>query len=93
MSNKAIEQALVVLLPTHAHALPPELIKLASALLVQSRSYSASLKPVEEIARPHVCAEIACKSFTDIPIESDALVVSATDGTAKIGEVRLASRQ
>ena len=61
MSNKAIEQALATLLPTHAHALPPELVNHASALFVQSRSFSDSLKPAEEIGRPHVCAEIAYK--------------------------------
>lgn len=61
MGNKDIEQALVNLLPTHAHALPPELVNHASALLMQSRSYAGGLKAVEEIARPHACAEIACK--------------------------------
>ena len=61
MSNKAIEQALATLLPTHAHTLPVELVNHASALFVQSRSFSDSLKPAEEIARPHVCAEIACR--------------------------------
>ncbi|OJD12228.1 hypothetical protein AJ78_07133 [Emergomyces pasteurianus Ep9510] len=61
MSNKSLEQALANLLPTHAEALPPELVKHASSLLAQSRSYGSSLKPEEEIARPYVCAEIACK--------------------------------
>ncbi|OAX78369.1 hypothetical protein ACJ72_07326 [Emergomyces africanus] len=61
MSNKSLEQALANLLPTHAEALPSELVKHASILLAQSRSYGSSLKPEEEIARPYVCAEIACK--------------------------------
>ncbi|KKZ67189.1 hypothetical protein EMCG_07134 [[Emmonsia] crescens] len=61
MSNKSLEQALANLLPTHAEALPPELVKHASSLLAQSRSYGSSLKPEEEIARPYICAEIACK--------------------------------
>ncbi|EEQ91821.1 uncharacterized protein BDCG_06941 [Blastomyces dermatitidis ER-3] len=61
MSNKSLEQALASLLPTHAEALPPELVKHASSLLAQSRTYGSSLKPEEEIARSYVCAEIACK--------------------------------
>ncbi|KAG5298632.1 origin recognition complex subunit 6 (ORC6) [Histoplasma ohiense] len=61
MSNKSLEQALANLLPTHAEALPPELVKHAASLLAQSRTYGSSLKPEEEIARPYVCAEIACK--------------------------------
>ncbi|PGH03475.1 hypothetical protein GX51_04050 [Blastomyces parvus] len=61
MSNKSLEQALANLLPTHAEALPPELVKHASSLLAQSRTYCSSLKPEEEIARPYICAEIACK--------------------------------
>ncbi|PGH04306.1 hypothetical protein AJ79_07154 [Helicocarpus griseus UAMH5409] len=64
MSNKSLEQALANLLPTHAEALPPELIKHASSLLAQSRSYGSSLKPEEEIARPYVCAEIACRRLS-----------------------------
>ncbi|QSS50776.1 origin recognition complex subunit 6 (ORC6) [Histoplasma capsulatum var. duboisii H88] len=61
MSNKSLEQALANLLPTHAETLPPELVKHAASLLAQSRTYGSSLKPEEEIARPYVCAEIACK--------------------------------
>ncbi|KLJ12892.1 hypothetical protein EMPG_12134 [Blastomyces silverae] len=61
MSNKSLEQALANLLPTHAGALPPELVQHASSLLAQSRTHGSSLKPEEEIARPYVCAEIACK--------------------------------
>jgi origin recognition complex subunit 6 len=61
MNTKFIEQALASLLPTHAHALPLELVNYAFRLLVQSRILSDGLKPEEEIARPHVCAEIACR--------------------------------
>ncbi|PGH17092.1 hypothetical protein AJ80_04965 [Polytolypa hystricis UAMH7299] len=64
MSNRPIEQALANLLPTHAEALPSELIQHATNLLAQSRSYGSSLKPEEEIARPHACAEIACKRLS-----------------------------
>ncbi|BCR90312.1 uncharacterized protein ACHE_60198S [Aspergillus chevalieri] len=61
MNNRPVEQALNTLLPTHANDLPPELVSLASSLVAQSRSFSASLKPEEEIARPYACAEIACR--------------------------------
>ena len=61
MNNRPVEQALNILLPTHANDLPPELVSLALSLVAQSRSFSTSLKPEEEIARPHACAEIACK--------------------------------
>lgn len=61
MNNRPVEQALATLLPTHADDMPHELVSLARALLAQSRSYAASLKPEEEIARPWACAEIACK--------------------------------
>ncbi|KAL2011023.1 hypothetical protein VTN00DRAFT_3741 [Thermoascus crustaceus] len=61
MNNRPVEQALATLLPTHANELPPELLSLALSLVAQSRSYSTSLKPEEEIARPYACAEIACK--------------------------------
>ncbi|EEH48924.2 uncharacterized protein PADG_05003 [Paracoccidioides brasiliensis Pb18] len=64
MSNKSLQQALANLLPTHAEALPPELVNHASNLLAQSRSYGSSLRPEEEIARPYVCAEIACKRLS-----------------------------
>ncbi|KAK2736458.1 hypothetical protein FQN55_001634 [Onygenales sp. PD_40] len=64
MSNKSLEQALANLLPTHAEALPPELIQHAASLLAQSRSYGSSLKPDEEIARPYACAEIACRRLS-----------------------------
>ncbi|PYH96599.1 hypothetical protein BO71DRAFT_348685 [Aspergillus ellipticus CBS 707.79] len=64
MNNRPVEQALATLLPTHAQDLPPELVSLAMSLVAQSRSFSSSLKPEEEIARPHACAEIACKRLT-----------------------------
>ncbi|PWY68448.1 hypothetical protein BO70DRAFT_323314 [Aspergillus heteromorphus CBS 117.55] len=64
MNNRPVEQALATLLPTHALDLPPELVSLAMSLVAQSRSFSSSLKPEEEIARPHACAEIACKRLT-----------------------------
>lgn len=61
MNNRPVEQALATLLPSYANELPLELLSLAQSLVAQSRSYSASLKPEEEIARPYACAEIACK--------------------------------
>ncbi|OJJ44935.1 hypothetical protein ASPZODRAFT_652966 [Penicilliopsis zonata CBS 506.65] len=64
MNNRPVEQALSRLLPTHAGDLPPELVSLALSLVGQSRSFSASLKPEEEIARPYACAEIACKRLS-----------------------------
>lgn len=63
MNNRPVEQALTTLLPTHANDLPPELLSLALSLVAQSRSFSASLKPEEEIARPYACAEIACRRY------------------------------
>ncbi|KAI9930511.1 hypothetical protein MW887_011265 [Aspergillus wentii] len=64
MNNKPVEQALGHLLPTHANDLPPELLSLALSLVAQSRSFSTSLRPEEEIARPYACAEIACKRLS-----------------------------
>ncbi|KAK2873897.1 hypothetical protein FQN49_002008 [Arthroderma sp. PD_2] len=64
MSHRSIEQALAGLLPALAEELPRELVNLASSLLTQSRSCGASLKPEMEIARPHACAEIACKRLS-----------------------------
>ncbi|KAN0084857.1 Origin recognition complex, subunit 6 [Elaphomyces granulatus] len=64
MSTRPVEQALSMLLPTHATELPPELLNLAQSLVAQSRSYATSLKPEEEIARPYACAEMACKRLT-----------------------------
>lgn len=69
MTTRPVEQALSMLLPTHATELPPELLNLAQSLVAQSRSYATSLKPEEEIARPYACAEMACKRFvTHFPI-------------------------
>ncbi|KAL4898122.1 origin recognition complex, subunit 6 [Aspergillus ambiguus] len=64
MNNRPVEQALATLLPTHANDLPQELVSLSLSLVAQSRSFSTSLKPEEEIARPYACAEIACKRLT-----------------------------
>ncbi|QKX58122.1 uncharacterized protein TRUGW13939_05243 [Talaromyces rugulosus] len=61
MNNRPVEQVLATLLPTHANEIPPELLSLAQSLIAQSRSYTSSLKPEEEIARPFACAEIACR--------------------------------
>jgi origin recognition complex subunit 6 len=61
MNNRPVEQALSTLIPTHADDLPSELVHLATSLVAQSRSFSGSLKPEEEIARPYACAEIASK--------------------------------
>lgn len=64
MSNlRPVERALSTLLPTHENEMPRELLNLAQSLFAQSRSYSSSLKPEEEIARPHACAEIACRRY------------------------------
>ncbi|KAF2227144.1 origin recognition complex, subunit 6 [Elsinoe ampelina] len=56
----AVEQALVTLVPS-VNNLPIELTSLANALLMQSRSKAAKLKPDEEIARTYVCSHIACE--------------------------------
>lgn len=61
MNNRPVEQALAKLLPTHANDLPEELLSLSLSLVAQSRSFSTSLRPEEEIARPYACAELACK--------------------------------
>lgn len=63
MNKRPVERALATLLPTHENELPSELLTLAQSLLAQSRSYSSSLKPEEDIARPHACAEIACRRY------------------------------
>lgn len=63
MNNRPVEQALGILLPTHADDLPQELRSLALSLVAQSRSFSTSLRPEEEIARPYACAEIACRRY------------------------------
>ncbi|KAE8152905.1 origin recognition complex, subunit 6 [Aspergillus avenaceus] len=64
MNNRPVEQALGTLLPTHAEDLPQDLVSLALSLVAQSRSFSVSLRPEEEIARPYACAEIACRRLT-----------------------------
>ncbi|CAG7922253.1 unnamed protein product [Penicillium olsonii] len=64
MNNRPVEQALATLVPTHAGDLPQELLSYAMSLVAQSRSFSASLKPEEEIARPYACAEIACRRMS-----------------------------
>ncbi|KAL5343527.1 origin recognition complex, subunit 6 [Aspergillus crustosus] len=64
MNNRPVEQALVTLLPTHANDIPQELQSLALSFVAQSRSFSSSLKPDEEIARPFACAELACKKLS-----------------------------
>jgi hypothetical protein len=55
MNNRPVDQALATLLPTHANDIPPELRNLALSFVAQSRSFSTSLKPDEEIARPFAC--------------------------------------
>jgi hypothetical protein len=66
MNNRPVEQALGNLVPTHANDLPQELLSLALNLVAQSRSFSSSLKPEEEIARPYACAEIACRRYATL---------------------------
>lgn len=63
MNNRPVEQALGNLVPTHASDLPQDLVSLATSLVAHSRSFSSSLKPEEEIARPYACAEIACRRY------------------------------
>ncbi|PSK59223.1 hypothetical protein B9Z65_3547 [Elsinoe australis] len=59
--SSAIEQALVSLVPS-INTLPIELTTLANALLMQSRSKAANLKPEEEIGRIYACAHIALQN-------------------------------
>jgi origin recognition complex subunit 6 len=66
MNNRPVEQALATLLPTHADDLPQDLLSLALSLVAQSRSFSTSLRPEEEIARPYACAEIACRRYAHL---------------------------
>jgi origin recognition complex subunit 6 len=73
MNNRPVEQALATLLPTHASEIPPELLSLAQSLVAQSRSYATSLKPEEEIARPFACAEIACRRYGSMKLESSKM--------------------
>ncbi|KAJ5295773.1 hypothetical protein N7508_010594 [Penicillium antarcticum] len=79
MNNRPVEQALGTLVPTHANDLPQELLSYAMSLVAQSRSFSSSLKPEEEIARPYACAEIACRRYSElnhIPFDNWALIAS-----------------
>ncbi|KAI9732125.1 MAG: hypothetical protein M1834_004221 [Cirrosporium novae-zelandiae] len=59
--NRQIEECLRSLLPAQSSNIPPELLDLAQSLLAQSRSRVSTLKSDEEIARPHVCAHLACE--------------------------------
>lgn len=68
MNNRPVEQALGILVPTHAADLPQELLSLSLSLVAQSRSLSSSLKPEEEIARPYACAEIACRRYGQLQL-------------------------
>jgi len=60
MAATQIEQALVTLVPS-INSLPDELVQLANALLIQSKSKAANLKSEEEIGRAYACANIACE--------------------------------
>lgn len=60
MSTNPVQAALKSLLPSTT-AIPPQLQSAATSLLSVSRHRAANLKPDEEIARAHACAEIACK--------------------------------
>lgn len=52
--------ALLSLLPS-SYPPPPKLLSHAETLLSLSRQRASNLKPDEEIARAHACAEIACR--------------------------------
>ena len=60
MAATQIEQALCTLVPS-INSLPDELVQLANALLIQSKSKAANLKSEEEIGRAYACANIACE--------------------------------
>lgn len=63
MPDSAIVSALTSLipsLPASNKPFPPLLLLQAESLLALSRQRASNLKPEEEIARPHACAEIAC---------------------------------
>lgn len=59
-SLDSIRIALASLFPASTQ-IPPRLLSAAESLLSISRQRAGHLKPDEEIARPHVCAEIACR--------------------------------
>lgn len=60
MTTNPLQAPLKSLLPSTT-AIPPHLLSAATSLLSFSRQRAANLKPDEEIARTHACAEIACK--------------------------------
>lgn len=59
-STDSIRIALASLFPASTQ-IPPRLLSAAESLLSISRQRAGHLKPDEEIARPHVCSEIACR--------------------------------
>ena len=61
-SSNPIHQALLSILPPST-TIPPRLVSATNTLVSLSRQRASNLKPDEEIARPHVCAEIACKKL------------------------------
>ncbi|KAI9894973.1 MAG: hypothetical protein M1814_000194 [Vezdaea aestivalis] len=70
MASRVIGDALQSLLPAANPPLPPSLVQTALSILAQSRTRAGSLKPEEEIARPYVCAHMACerlKTSLDLP--------------------------
>ncbi|KAJ9652828.1 hypothetical protein H2198_007958 [Neophaeococcomyces mojaviensis] len=60
-SNNPIQKSLTSLLP--GSTVPARLISATESLVSVSRQRAANLKTDEEIARSHVCAEIACKKL------------------------------
>lgn len=60
MTTNPLQQSLKSLLPSTI-SIPPHLLSAADSLLSVSRQRASNLKPDEEIARVHACAEIACK--------------------------------
>lgn len=61
----SINHALTTLLPT-LHPLPPLLLSTAESLYSLSRQRAQHLQPEEEIARAHVCAEIAHRKLKTV---------------------------
>ncbi|KAK5078413.1 hypothetical protein LTS08_002742 [Lithohypha guttulata] len=61
-STNPVHRALSALFPPSI-TIPPRLTSAADSLLAISRQRATHLKPDEEIARPHVCAEIACRKL------------------------------
>jgi origin recognition complex subunit 6 len=60
MSTTGISKALATLLPSLS-TYPPGLFSQCESLVALSRQRARHLKPEEEIARAHACAEIACE--------------------------------